>query len=563
MTFTDYMIIRNFDLNKRNINQDIINSQGSKLGEIIIFQKMNQLNYNNNQKKLDESINTKNQKESTNENNIIFNNISNRNNIKKTNSNIIQEKSKIPKDHVNCDLINNNIIVEGTQEEKPKHYLGLDNIGATCYMNATLQCLCHILSFKNYFENPERIKKDSQNRNPQLTNCFSELIKNICNKSNNKSYAPNNFKNLISELNPLFRGIQANDSKDLILFIYETLHSELNNPKSDEIKIDYLNNSNIPEDLKLFRDYYYSQNKSIISQLFYSEQSSSLKCCSCNFDKISYNIINFLIFPLEKIRLLLSKKKPGGFYELSLEECFELNEEPDTLDGFNQIYCNNCKKQSNALSSNKLYNCPEVLTIILNRGKGLEFNVEFKFPFHLNIEKYIVDKSCGSTYELIGVIAHLGPSGMSGHFIAYCKSPYDRNWYCYNDSIVSHCINIKEEVKLKSIPYVLFYQKIKNYVQTKNITEETPKDNNKNKDGNKNFKLVLYFTYEEKEAYLDLTENKLFSEVKKELCSKFKFIPYDANNYYIMRGETMIYIDDNKGVIENEIKNGDKICIVK
>ena len=57
-------------------------------------------------------------------------------------------------------------------------------------------------------------------------------------------------------------------------------------------------------------------------------------------------------------------------------------------------------------------------------------------------------------------------------------------------------------------------------MQTKNITEEAPKDNNKNKDGNKNL-LVLYFTYEGKEAYLDLTENKLFSEVKKELCSKF------------------------------------------
>ena len=30
-------------------------------------------------------------------------------------------------------------------------------------------------------------------------------------------------------MNPLFKGIQANDSKDLVLFIYENIHRELNN----------------------------------------------------------------------------------------------------------------------------------------------------------------------------------------------------------------------------------------------------------------------------------------------------------------------------------------------
>ena len=103
-----------------------------------------------------------------------------------------------------------------------------------------------------------------------------------------------------------------------------------------------------------------------MTKTFYFEQSSNLKCCSCNINKVSFNIINFLIFPLEKIRLYIEKKKPQGFINVTLEDCFDQFEEQELLFGSNQIYCNNCHRQSDALSFNKLYNCPEVLTIILN-----------------------------------------------------------------------------------------------------------------------------------------------------------------------------------------------------
>ena len=135
------------------------------------------------------------------------------------------------------------------------------------------------------------------------------ILNKLWSKTFETYYTPHNFKNIISNLNPLFRGIQANDSKDLIIFIYETLHNELNNPPSSNGNImNDLNNKNLPEELKLFKQNYYSQNNSIMTQIFYSEQSSNLKCCSCNINKISFNIINFLIFPLEKIRLYLEKK---------------------------------------------------------------------------------------------------------------------------------------------------------------------------------------------------------------------------------------------------------------
>ena len=603
-TFSEYIRIKKLDINKINQTQPILNSNNQKIGELILIKQVNQINhsltksynelaqmtnnqilqnsniiYSNNQtEQFFNNLEIQNQNDPNNQIQQIINNLGFQNIFNINSNNQLEQISNYHgiENQNNVNLIGNNnhtfaqvtkIVSDNpfdTPTENIKHYLGLQNIGATCYMNATLQCLCHIKSFKNYFENENRIIKDSQNRNPRLAQCFAELIKNICHNTYiQSSYAPYNFKKLISELSPLFRGIQANDSKDLILLIFETLHNELNNPKSNEIIIDYLRSpfsQNISGDLKLFRTNYYSQNKSIISKIFYFEQMNGIKCCSCNFDKPSYNIYNFLIFPLEKIRLLLEKKKPGGFEKVTIDDCFEQNEQPELLEGQNQIYCNNCKRSSNALSYNKLYNCPEVLTIILNRGKGLEFNVEFEFSKDLHINKYVVDKSCGTNYQLISVLTHLGPSGMSGHFIAYCKSPLDGNWYCYNDSQVKQCNDIISEINSNGIPYVLFYQKYKDS-NPLNRTEEVNTEVYNNRT-NEN-KITFYFKYDEKEGFLDIARNKLFLEAKNEICKKYEWIPKESWNYYKIGSEKMDNIDFYKTIADNGIKNGDKIFIIK
>ena len=63
------------------------------------------------------------------------------------------------------------------------------------------------------------------------------------------------------------------------------------------------------------------------------------------------------------------------------------------MTGQNQIYCNNCKNLADAIIVNKIFTSPEVLTIILNRGKGLEFKVAFSFQYFIDINNFIVDKS--------------------------------------------------------------------------------------------------------------------------------------------------------------------------
>ena len=442
-------------------------------------------------------------------------------------------------------ILNYNYEFSNKIDKIPPRRLGLDNIGATCYMNATLQCLCNIIQLQNYFLNNQTI---FQKNGARLSKAFCEVLQNLYDyKKNKNSYQPHNFKNTISDMNSLFKGIAANDSKDLILFIYEKIHEELNEPKN------YYNlEQNISYELQLFRQNYYSNNSSIIEKTFYYEQQTINECSNCHNKVINYNIQNMLIFPLEKIRLNLIEKTLHG-YEFPcvyLEQCFEHISIPELMQRENNIYCNNCHQYSNSYYTSKMNTSPEIFTIILNRGKGNEFDVEFDFPLRIDINNYVISKNKCTIYDLIGVLVHTGGSNMSGHFFAFCKSNIDHNWYKYNDGIVQMC-NYKDyeyEIKHTGLPYVLFYQN----VDSLNIMN------------NSSDKVSLYFrTKDEIEIYFDANKNELFSNVIQRLAQNYsncKFNFFNAN-YFLITFKGKQNIDYNKTINENNLSNYSYIFI--
>ena len=139
---------------------------------------------------------------------------------------------------------------------EPNHCLGLEYVGTTCYMNATIQCLCHISNFKKYFQNRQSVFNSTKNRNCRLTKEFYRLINSLSKDSykGRNYFTPTDFKNTINEMNPLFQSIAAKDPKDLIIFIYETMHNEINTPTPYNETYNYNND----QTLRLFRKNYYS-----------------------------------------------------------------------------------------------------------------------------------------------------------------------------------------------------------------------------------------------------------------------------------------------------------------
>ena len=335
--------------------------------------------------------------------------------------------------------------------------VGLNNIGATCYMNATLQCLSNTKKLTEYFL--KEFKND--NLNKIMTNEYYKVIKNY----NNKSYSPNSFKEVLSKENPLFAGIQANDSKDLINFLIERFHQELNvvNINQDDLSQIPANQMNELSMLNAFVIDFRQKFNSPISNFFYGILETRSQCQGCKIMKFNFQLYSFLEFPLEQVNIFFNNKMGKPLYsqngknsDINLYECFEYNRKIDLMNGENQMFCDQCNKLCDATYTTLIYSGPNYLIINLNRGKGAVYECKVIFPEQLNILNYVTFTQGITVYELYAVICHLGPSSMSGHFVAYCKNSIDHKWYLYNDAFVSLCT--KSQQYNDGMPYILFYK---------------------------------------------------------------------------------------------------------
>ena len=351
--------------------------------------------------------------------------------------------------------------------------VGLNNIGATCYMNATLQCLSNTTKLTEYFL--KTFKYESNNKNRIMSNEYYNVVKNLWDgDNNNKSFSPNSFKEKLSQENPLFQGIQANDSKDLINFLLERFHLELNEPKKGENNI-MMNNNEINQNdqldenkmLNIFLHEFKMKYNSIISNLFYGMFETRSQCQKCKNIKYNFQVYSFLEFPLEQVNKYCFIQGKRQNYDLNnknpdveLYECFEYNCNLDLMTGENQMYCNICNSTEDALYGTQIYSAPNYLIINLNRGRGAVYECKVNFPEKLNLLNFTTYKNGNTFFELYAVICHLGPSSMSGHFVAYCKKKKDEHykWYLFNDAFVSECKN-QEEYR-NGMPYILFYKAI-------------------------------------------------------------------------------------------------------
>ena len=261
------------------------------------------------------------------------------------------------------------------------------------------------------------------------------------------------------------------NAKDLIFFLIETLHKELQNPDTN------INNKEInfaqkeldaQNEQKMFNEFFqeYNSNRTIVSDIFYGSNFYIMKCSSCNITKYSFQTFNSLIFELKSVKEYKQRKRIFNMFrslDLNLYDAFACEQEEEKLEGENMVYCNNCKRLEPFIYKQKIYTLPPVLIIVLNRGKNnQDFNEEFKFDEILDFtgENIIQNSHSYKKYYLSGIIAHLGESGSAGHFIAYCRNNINDNFICYNDDSVS-TVSILEAMSIKILekktPSILIY----------------------------------------------------------------------------------------------------------
>ena len=255
-------------------------------------------------------------------------------------------------------------------------------------------------------------------------------------------------------MNPTFSQNYENGSKDLILFLIETMHNEFNKSLSKSYNnLIYRNEIDYECAFNSFLIFYKNNYRTLISDLFYGISYLQIKCLKCKNITHKFKCYPILIFPLEEVR----KFKNNAEKNINIMECFEYCQKRVYMENNNQIYCQNCQSMENYLQISYIFTSPKVLIINLQRGIGFQTDIKFEFKEYLDIKKfnYYKNNDFPSYYELIGIITLIGSSKNEGKYISFCKSFTDLNWYKYNDSQIDK--SSFDEAKSTGVPSILFY----------------------------------------------------------------------------------------------------------
>ena len=328
---------------------------------------------------------------------------------------------------------------------------GLANIGNTCFMNSTLQCISHTYEL-NLFLDTEVYKTRLNKKHDSLILCEWDNLRKLM-WSENCIISPGGFVNAMQKVarikdRVIFTGFVQNDLTEFLSFVFDCFHNSIcrevdmvisgkAQTKTDELAEKCYN---------MMKSMYKTEYSEFLN-MFYGISVSQIKSKESDYK-------NIITEPFFNINVPISEKK-------TLIDCFDLYTEIEELGEDNKILNDKTKLKENATKQILFWSLPNILVIsfkrFLNNGRKQQSFIDFPID-NLNLSKYVVGYDKHSyVYDLYGICNHSGNTG-GGHYYAYIKNA-NGTWYEFNDARVEEFTNLD---KLKSpYAYCFFYRKQK------------------------------------------------------------------------------------------------------
>ncbi|XP_029293620.1 ubiquitin carboxyl-terminal hydrolase 36 isoform X2 [Cottoperca gobio] len=301
---------------------------------------------------------------------------------------------------------------------------GLHNLGNTCFLNSTVQCLTYTPPLANYLLSKEHSRACHQSGFCMICIMQNHIIQAFANTGN--AIKPVSFIRDLKKIARHFRFGSQEDAHEFLRYTIDAMQKACLNgyPKLDR----------------------QTQATTLVHQIFGGYLRSRVKCSICKSVSDTYD-------PYLDIAVEIRQAA-------NIVRALELFVKPDVLCGENAYMCAKCKKKVPATKRFTIHRTSNVLTVSLKRFanfSGGKITKDVGYPEFLNIRPYMSQNSGDPImYGLYAVLVHSGYSCHAGHYYCYVKAS-NGQWYQMNDSMV-HSSNIK--VVLNQQAYVLFYLRI-------------------------------------------------------------------------------------------------------
>ena len=333
---------------------------------------------------------------------------------------------------------------------------GLRNVGDTCYINATLQCL---FSFKSFRENIA--SEYTESTDVPLIAPLKRLL------THNRHSRGDSIESFVTALDNTqkdssFDFRQQHDMNEFLMIFYDKLNTEIYekhpNDYTNHVPHEHIMKKVTPFMKKAIDSWMLLTMK---EQTWFHKMTTGQfvvqnKCGNDKCHKINHNFEPYKTLDIS----ICSGSNPS--IKNSLMEYFAMKTVNDPTETKFVRLCSKCNKSEISEQSCKLIILPEILVISLKRydtvnNRLVKIKQGVKINSHISMNEYSITGKT-ETYRLKACANHVGSLG-AGHYTAY--SLHDKQWYKFDDNQKPKEIDGIDQINSTSV-YVLFYEKILN-----------------------------------------------------------------------------------------------------